>query len=233
MVIFAAALLAAPPGAYPDPQTLHIATLEYPPFIYTRDGRVAGPTADTVRRAFAELGVAIDIQAYPIARGLAMVKTGEADAYFTLKATPERQRDLLFTKVALIRQPFVLFARKGLRVAWTGSVAELRAYRIGVVAKTSYGPIFDAWVKTKALVDIEVSQSFEVNVKKLMAGRVDLIVSSQDVGRYLLRKLGAEGDVAALSPPVEVVDSYLAFTKARDYAALAGAFDGYLAGRER
>ena len=99
-----------------------------------------------------------------------MVNNGEVDAFFSLKKSPEREEELLFTKRSLIRQPFVFFP------------------------------------------NIDEAQSFEQNIKKLVAGRVDLIINSHDVGHYILKKIRADTAIIALYPPVDGIDSYLAFT---------------------
>lgn len=211
--------------AFPEQNALLIATLEYPPFIYSENGEVKGPVVDTVKAVFDSLGVKIQIEIFPIARGLSMVATGEVDAYFSLKRTPQRDIDLLFTKTPLLRQPFVFFTHKNSKIVWNGNIEDIQDYRIGVVAKTSYGPIFDGYLKDGLLLNIEETQSFEMNIKKLIAGRVDIVINSYDVGQFIIKNLNPENEIIALSPPVEIINSYLAFTKARDYSALAADFD--------
>ena len=44
-------------------------------------------------------------------------------------------------------------------------------------------------LKKENILNIDETQSFELNVKKLIAGRVDLVINSYDVGQFLLRKL--------------------------------------------
>lgn len=217
-------------GAFAEPNKLVIATLEYPPFI-TSGPPVGGSVVDKVRRVFAQLGFEVDIGVYPIARGLSMVETGKVDAYFSLKKTPERERTLLFTHQPLVTQTFVFFARADSKITWTGRMEELRTRRIGVVSRTSYGPIFDRAAQD-LLLSLDEANTFEQNLAKLIAGRVDLVINSLDVGRELVQRLGAEDQVVALVPPVERVDSYLAFTRARDFAALAQKYDEAMA-RER
>lgn len=186
-------------GAFAEPNKLVIATLEYPPFI-TTGPPVGGPVVDRVRSVFARLGVEVDIVVYPIARGLSMVETGKVDAYFSLKRTPERERILLFTRQPLVTQTFVFFARADSKITWTGRMDELRNRRIGVVSSTSYGPLFDRAAK-ELLIHLDEANTFEQNLAKLIAGRVDLVINSLDVGRELVQRLGAEDQVIALVPP--------------------------------
>lgn len=209
-------------------KTITIATLEYPPFIYSDGTKAKGPIVDKVEHIFNRLNINADIQILPITRGLLMVKNGDVDAYFSLKKTPEREHDLLFTKEPLIQQPFVFFVSKNSNMSWTGNLEEIKNYKIGIVSKTSYGKTFDECVKKGLFTNLDESQSFELNIKKLIAGRIDLAINSYDVGMYLLKKLNAENQIIALKPSIETVNSYLAFTKTKDYASLAAQFDKIL-----
>jgi polar amino acid transport system substrate-binding protein len=214
--------------AFAEQKNIVIATLEYPPFIYSDKNQIKGPIVEKVKEIFDKLGVNVTIKILPIARGLLMVKNGEVDAYFSLKKTPERENVLLFTETPLIKQPFVFFTKKDSNVKWFGSIADIKNYRIGVVSQTSYGMVFDGYVKGGLISNIDESQSFELNIKKLIAGRVDLVINSYDVGQDLIKKLHAENEIIALIPPVEVINSYLAFTKVRDYSYLANQYDNLL-----
>jgi len=218
---------------FAQPNSILIATLEYPPFIYSDGDQVKGPIVDKVKNIFDRLGVEVTIQILPIARGLLMVKNGEVDAYFSLKKTRERERDLLFTNTPLVQQPFVFFIKNNSKILWNGNLDDVKNYKIGVVSKTSYGMIFDEYVKNGNISNIDEAKSFELNVKKLIAGRVDLVINSYDVGRYLLKKLNSENEVVALDPPVEIINSYLAFTKVRDYSNLAEQFDVLLSEEQK
>ncbi|MGD9949852.1 MAG: substrate-binding periplasmic protein [Desulfobulbus sp.] len=210
---------------YAQQREIVIATLEYPPFIYSEENQVKGPIVDKINDVFDKMGVRVNIQMLSIARGLLMVENGDVDAYFSLKKTPEREKKLLFTKVPLIQQPFVFFAKTGSSIEWNGDVNSIKNYRIGVVSKTSYGKIFDGYVKNNVITNIDESRSFELNIKKLIAGRVDLVINSYDVGKHLLDKYDAGSKIVSLNPPVEIVNSYLAFTKVRNYTDLANQFD--------
>jgi len=126
------------------------------------------------------------------------VETGKVDAYFSLKKTPERERTLLFTHQPLVTQTFVFFAGVDSKITWTGRMEELRTRRIGVVSRTSYGPIFDRAAQD-LLLSLDEANTFEQNLAKLVAGRVDLVINSLDVGRELVQRLGAGDQVVALA----------------------------------
>ncbi len=213
---------------YAGQQKIVIATLEYPPFIYSENDHVKGPIVDRVKSIFNQLGVDVTIKIYPIARGLLMVKNGEVDAYFSLKKTAERENYLLFTNEPIIQQPFVFFVKKGSKIQWNGVIEDIAKYRIGIVSNTSYGIVFDEYVKNKIISNIDEAQTFEQNIKKLIAGRVDIVINSFDVGQAIIKKLNADNEIIALSPPIEVINSFLAFSKVKDYSCLANQYDKLL-----
>lgn len=216
------------PSTCSKENTIKIATLDYPPFIYQDGNTKKGILFEIVMEAFKRLNVNVDIEFYPIARGLKMVEDGRVDAYFSLKQTPERNATLLFTSKPLVQQKFVIFSLIDKEIYYKGEVSDLAIYSIGVGCNTSYGPIFDTAVSDGVLKNIDCAQSFELNVRKLLAGRTDIIINSLDVGYELLIKMGKEKLVKSLEPPIEVLNSYLAFTRVRDYSALADAFDNVL-----
>jgi len=219
--------------SFAQQKTIKIATLEYPPFIYSEGNKAKGPIVDKVVHVFSKLNINVDIQILPITRGLLMVKNGDVDAFFSLKKTPERENDLLFTKVPLIQQQFVFFSNKNSHINWNGNLDDLKDYKIGIVSMTSYGKIFDNGVKNGLFTNLDETQSFELNIKKLIAGRIDLVINSYDVGKYLIKKLNADDQLVALEPSIETINSYLAFTKTRDYASLAEQFDRILEKEEK
>lgn len=222
-------LLVLTANADAQSRPLRIATLEYPPFIYEKEGEAQGPLVEVVDEIFRELGIETDIAVYPVSRGLFMVAEGEVDAFFSLKKTEERQSTMLFTETPLIQQQFVFFTRADSGIEWNGDFYDLAGYRIGIAKNTSYGRLFDDAVRSGALQNLEVVNSFELNFKKLLAGRIDLVVNSRDVGNAILRKLNAEKQVRVLVPQVETVESYFAFTRKRDHKELAYRFDQELA----
>ncbi|WP_325205871.1 hypothetical protein [Vibrio sp. 03_296] len=63
-----------------EKRVLEIVTLEYPPYIETRDDVVSGVAVTLVEHAFAKLQQPIKITVLPWARALNYVESGQADA---------------------------------------------------------------------------------------------------------------------------------------------------------
>ena len=150
---------------------------------------------------------------------------GQADAFFSIKKTLEREQTMLFTQRALMSQDYVFFVRKGTSRRFTGRFDSLADVRIGVVSATSYGSRFDAAVQAGAFKRLEPVTSHETNFRKLLAGRIDAVICSRLVGLYYLDLLNGIDEVDIGGPIVETTFSYLVFTKQRDFTALSQQFD--------
>lgn len=68
-----------------EPATVHLVTMDYPPYIIKQDGKVQGPVVNVVREAFGRLGYHVAIEMLPWSRSLDMVNRGTADGLFTIK----------------------------------------------------------------------------------------------------------------------------------------------------
>lgn len=218
-------VLIAPLPVRADNPPLHVATLEYPPYIFNIAGTPHGPVVDIVREVFARMGQQANIRVYPIPRGLAKLKRGEVDAYFSIKDTPERRLTMLFPHEALFTQQFVFFTANRARFPFNGNLDSVADARIGIVEKTSYGPRLDQALGSGQLHNVQQAVDHESNFKKLLSGRVDLVPCSRQVGLYYLKKLGGESRISISGPELDTTVSYLVFTGARDMHAVSDRYD--------
>ncbi|MBO2559756.1 transporter substrate-binding domain-containing protein [Shewanella algae] len=207
-----------------DKKTIVIASLEYPPFVFLEDGRVKGVIYEIVKETFGRLGVEIEVDILPVKRGLKMVAEGKVDAYFSLKKTSDRMAVLLFSETPILHQEFVILTLNDSGFIYKGRLEELKDYKVGLQCNTSYGPVVDNAIKSKLISRIDCGKDTVQNIKKLLAGRVDLVVSSLDVGKRVIEKLGVK-NVVIVSPSIDYISSYIAFTKDKDHSELATLFD--------
>jgi polar amino acid transport system substrate-binding protein len=161
----------------------------------------------------------------PWARCLEEAKTGGVDGVFSSFKLPEREEFLAFPKEALTTQVISFFARQDSTLTFDGNLSPLKDTMIGVITGTSYGATFDAAVKNKTLQNIDSTNTVESNLKKLAAGRVALVPSYNYVAFDMAKNLNLLSQIKELSPPLQSVPSYLAFTKVRDLKKMSEAFD--------
>lgn len=212
---------------------LRLATLEYPPYITNTDQGAQGLAVDIVKTAFSRIGRSIRIEFYPIARGQARLLSGEADGFFSIKKTPEREQHMLFSQVPLMSQDYVIFIHRSSSWRFTGTFDSLADARIGIVMATSYGSRFDSAIQAGKFSKLDKVADHEANFRKLIAHRVDAVICSRLVGFYYLKLLNGLNEVEVSGPPVETTVSYLAFTLKKDYTVLSRQFDKSLESMER
>lgn len=204
-------------------ETYNFVTLEFPPLEFAgKDGKAEGIAVELVEKIMANLGHQVTVTVMPWARGLETVKAGKADAIFTAYKTPKREEFLDYSTAVLIPQIVSLYAKKDSDIAFDGDLLKLKDKRFGVVSTISYGKTFDG---LRDQLQTDRAENMESNLRKLLAGRVDLVISNKYVAESEINKLSLGNDIKKLAPEVETVDSFIAFSKAKSLTALRDDFD--------
>ncbi len=189
-------------------KTIKLATLDWEPYI-GRDLKDNGYVAEIVREAFRRKGYTVKIKFLPWARVLKMAKDGKVDGYFPEYYSAERENEFLFSN-EFPGGPLGFFKRKDSDISYN-KLTDLKPYRIGVVRGYVNTKEFDAadyLKKEPALDDL-------TNIKKLLAGRIDLLVADKFVGLDLLeRNLSNHvGDIEFVQPALELKPLYVCFPR--------------------
>lgn len=213
------------PGA-----ALRLVSFPYPPLVtldagHAPDGPMGGPMVGLVTRVFQRMEQPVRIEIVPLARALLQMETGSADAMFTVKKTPERMAAYLFSSEPVLQQDYVFFTLSDTPQRFRGDLATLADTSIGVVGGTSYGPRFDAAVKQGLLRRLEVSSSHESSFRKLLAGRMQVLICSRVVGLAIVQQLQAGARVKVSGPVVDTTQSYLMFSRRTVTPQLVVQFD--------
>ncbi|WP_019616309.1 substrate-binding periplasmic protein [Psychromonas ossibalaenae] len=196
-------------------KTIRIATLDWEPYI-SQQLSDEGFMAEITREAFRREGYKVEYVYLPWKRAVTQTEYGEFDGYFPSYWSKQREDKSLFTD-SIISGPVVLFKVKGSSITYK-ELSDLKPYRIGVVRGFVNTPEFDAadyLRKEQVTTDL-------VNIKKLLAERVDLIVADKFVGFYLLNKYLPHmfGQIESISPPLQDKKMYLCISKKSDNAAV-------------
>lgn len=162
-------------------QTLPIVVDEYPPYI---DSAKAdhGFLAHIVADAFAKSGISVEFVYAPWKR----IESIEIDKHHQLSMgfipTPERAQKWHYSDSIIISSTtFVVLKSK--RFAWQ-TLDDLKAYKIGLSRGYSYGPEFDA---VTPQMNVEYAATDEINIKKVLKGRIDIFPVDPYVGAELIR----------------------------------------------
>ena len=207
---------------------LELVTLQYPPYEFLEGGEVQGVAVEIVQEVFNRMKVPIKITLHPWDQSLAMIQKGEADVIFTIFKTPEREAFADYSHEVLMPQVVSLFVTKDSHIVFDGDLNKLSRFTFGVVRTVSYGSLFDDAVKNGVIWSIETSETGEENMKKLLQGHCDILVSNRYGALHILKKTNKIDHVRELTPAIQSVPSYIAFSKKRSLTTLRDEFDKIL-----
>ena len=230
LVMLILSFLALPLSA----QTLQFRTLENPPLEYIdKQGHVAGIAADIVREAVRRTGNEVDIRIYPWKRVIQEVSQGHADAAFNAGLNDERRRWGLYPRQVLINETYVLFASKRLEMG--DDLSAFSTMRLGTQLGYFYGPDFQAHLDDGTFGTVETVPSIAHNLRKLVAGRIDLFVGDLLPTRYYLDAMGLHDQVHVVTRTgshrpavISVSPTYVAFSRLRTDPAYVQRFSAAL-----
>ena len=218
------ALLAAPAGA--EPRLRGCAHPAAQPMSWEHQGRMHGVCVEMARRAFAAAGRTLEVEAVgPWARCQALVERGDVDVMVCAFDNPKRREYALVVEPALARNEAALFVRRDspLRFdAWT----DLAGLRIGVGRGVSFGAESDRQLALHAQVDNALSE--DLNLRKLLLGRLDAVVTAREAGLQLLRAQGCEQEVRALPRGLGADGLHLQISRRSPAVAAAPQISDYL-----
>lgn len=169
-------------------QTLKVVTSDFPPFQFVSGGKVIGITTEIVEAVVKNAGFSIDIKSYPWPRTYKMGLKGPGVLIYSIVKTPERAQ--LFKWIGVIAPYDVYFwklkSRKDIKIT---SVADAKAYNCGGVIDDNKSIQLQklGFVPEK---NLDLVASDEINVRKLFAGRIDIMTFDLATFRY---KVQAEG----------------------------------------
>jgi polar amino acid transport system substrate-binding protein len=175
-----------------------------------------GIFVELAREIFAESGVNVQYQALNWARTLQQVRRGQLNA--AVGAGVEDTPDFLYsaTPVALSRNCFFTQQSSTWRFTGTSSLAE---QRLGVINDYSYGDELNTYIAlyrhdSERVQTAAGDTALELNIRKLMHGRVDVVLENAWVIQAMLASQGRTGELREAGCREPDVPIYLAFSPA-------------------
>jgi polar amino acid transport system substrate-binding protein len=171
------ALLATPAVAEP----LRLVTEDYPPYAFRENGVLKGTSVEQIEHMMKATGQEHTIEMMPWARALALAETQPMHCVFTTTHNAERHgkfkwvEPLLWGRTLLIR-------RAGSPV----DPADLEAasgYRVGATR----GDFTVDLLKAAGFAKLDLVTDFNLSLKKLLAGRIDMMPVAEDYYAKLRR----------------------------------------------
>ncbi|QNM98546.1 substrate-binding periplasmic protein [Chitinimonas koreensis] len=213
--------LAAPAAAA---ERVTLVSTDYPPYFspnLAEDGSVAA----IARAAFRAAGYEVELVFRPWARLMAEVESGQYDGVVAVWYKAERERFLAYSD-PLVKTEIGFYGRRDMPIE-VQNLGALTAYRVGTVRGYANPPVFDA-----AGLQVEDAVDDLTNLRKLAAGRLDLVLIDKALAAHLLRsELPAAAEkVAWRDPPIETMPLYLGIAKRKpDYPRKLADFNRGLA----
>ncbi|MBV1776793.1 transporter substrate-binding domain-containing protein [Burkholderiaceae bacterium DAT-1] len=192
---------------------LTLASVNYPPLIddRLRGGGVLTQIVDAVcKRA----GIDVRFETVPNNRAMSGMMKGWYSGSYGWSHSPERDAKLLFSTQPVYTFHMVFFQRKGEVFPWK-ALADLAPYRIGMTAGNHYSDEFSRLITAKVLRVDEATSELS-NMRKLLAGRIDLFPMEETAGRFMVQTEFAPAEqlkLEAQSKSMWDVPTYLVLRK--------------------
>ena len=191
-------------------ETLPLSTGEWPPYT-SKEHEEYGIVTEIVTAIVHEMGMEPEYTFYPWKRTEKTVRLGKCFGAFPYAITEEREKDFDYSEMIFRNKTIFIYNKKHTKNPpdWQ-TLNDLKAYRIGGVLGYSYTAIFK-----KAGLKVDYVALDAQNVKKLHAGRLDLMVVDMGVGFHLINEFfPQETEIfGIIDKPVVVGDSYIMISR--------------------
>lgn len=193
-----------------------------------RDGKPVGFFADVLREALAGCGWSVEFRVRPWVRGLDEVRNGEADGMFSMYRIAERDQIFLFSNVPLYVAEEHVYVPKGQTFDARRWREVLRDKRVGIVNGSYHGQGFADAEARHLFASVDRVNSTESLVAMVEAGRLDAAFTTNELMDHAETEIRKSAAIERTEPAIELMPTFLAFTRKRDLTALRDAFDAQL-----
>lgn len=163
--------------------------IEYPPLVYAKGDKVWGVAPDVVREIQKMVGDDSELKAVPWLRAYELTKKTPMHTLFAIVRIPEREK--LFKWVGPI------FGEGDYFFKLKGSPAKIQsledAKHVGRIAVRKDGYTHQA-LKAKGFWNLDVGPSYDSSYRKLLEGRVNLVLMGERTYSYMIKKAGLDPD---------------------------------------
>jgi polar amino acid transport system substrate-binding protein len=183
-----------------------------------------GLMVEIAQIVFANAGHTIEYKIVPWARAIQDSREGKFTGI--IGALRGDAPDFIFPENELLMvSPNAFFVKNDSKWSYN-DIASLSNVKLAAVSGYDYGEILNEYIKKEGKnVDLASGEDAgERNIKKLLMGRVDVIVEAAPVLWYTAAKIGVTDQLKAAGQVSEAVGSYIAFSpaiaKSKEYARI-------------
>ncbi len=191
-----------------------------------------GYAIEIARTIFEKAGHQLTYEIAPWSRALKLAQKGQIAA--VVGVSREEAPELVFPEQEFGISVISFFVRKGYAWHFTG-VKSLETENVGIMADDAYGTALDAYFKknrnTDRVQEIRAAEPLLLNIRKLLRGRIDVILEDKAVFIETARSMGVleKTEYAGIDPirseeDLEESKLYMAFSpknpKSKEYAKI-------------
>ena len=195
IVPMALALLLVCQTAVAATATVSLSTGDWPPY-FDRRADDKGLLAQIIREAYGQVGIDVDYTFLPWSRALDMTRQGSYDGSAAWSCTSTRADDFHFSD-PILPLYYVFFHGEDRNFHWQ-QLDDLEGLTVGLTQDYAYGRQL-ALAQARGLVRAETTASDESNLRKLLAGRIDLFPLDPLTGLAMINRLFSESEAQQLT----------------------------------
>ncbi len=172
-------------------ESITVVTEEYPPYNYIENGKITGCSTEIVHEVMKRSGIDYTIKSYPWARTYNLAQNSPNTLIYSIGRNEKREK--LFQWVGVVA-PYEIFlfkakARKDIEIS---SLEDAQKYKIGAVRDD----VRAQYLEKNGINNADLVPNDTQNIKKLLAGRIDLMPVDKLAASYLMKKEGLNfGDI--------------------------------------
>jgi len=196
--------------------TVTIRADEWYPINGIPDSDKPGYMIEIAQMIMAEHGHTVEYRIMPWKRSVQQVRDGSFDC--VVGAYKEDAPDFLFPDDAWGSIASSFYVKKGSDWLYKG-MESIKSVKVGVIGGYAYSDTFDEYIlesKGSSMVQvINANNALEQNIKKMLKGRIDVVLESHLVMEAKLKTMGLSNEVAFAGELVAAEDMYIACSPAR------------------
>lgn len=206
-------------------------TLDNPPLEMANNGNMQGALTEIVKEAVELTGKSVEFKFEPWARAQYNTEHGNVDACFNAGQNATREKWALFHKEVLFEETYVIFLRKDSTFNISEDFKNVDNLKVGVQRGYTYGGEFQKALDEKRFKQITEAETIEQNLKKLMAGRIDLFIGDKIPSQYFITKENVGDQIKLFKSStgadfiVSLWPTYVAFSKKTISSSFIDEFD--------
>jgi polar amino acid transport system substrate-binding protein len=191
------------PSSFAAEKLKFAAVEKVPPFTIEEDGKVTGVAIEIFKEVEKRMGFEADtIHALPFKRLWHYMVNGTLDGAIQIYYSKPREEFIVYSEVPGYWSAHYVFVKKGNEGKFpTNTLKDLYGKRVAKETGFFVTEEFNKAVQEGKII-VDEAQNTELNLSKLVSGRMDCYVSNYHVALYNIRKLGFHGQIVPLAEPL-------------------------------